>query len=231
MLQQTQVLRVLIKYSQFLEVFPSVYDLAGASVGEVLRMWKGMGYNRRALYLKRTAEQIVSQYQGKFPKTEKELVQLSGVGTYTARAIMVFAYRQDIAMIDTNIRHIFTHFFFHDISQKESLIQDIADQLLPKGKSWEWHQALMDYGAEESSKFKIQSSKVKKQSIPFKESDRFYRGRIIDTLRDERITEKSLIKDFALSYQKPENELQDIIKKLITDGLIVRSKSYLCIPE
>ena len=93
----------------------------------------------------------------------------------------------------------------------------------------------MDYGAEKSSKFNPptggQSSKVKQQSKPFKESNRFFRGRIIDKLREVHITEKSLICEFELSYQKPEKELRNIITKLISDGLIVRSKSYLCLPE
>ena len=141
MLQQTQVSRVLPKYREFIQAYPTVKDLARASNSDVLKIWKGMGYNRRALYLKKAAE------IGEFPKSEGELVKLPGLGTYTARAILVFAYRKNVAMVDTNIRQIITHFFFHDAPQKDKIIQNIADQLVPKGKSWEWHQALMDYGA------------------------------------------------------------------------------------
>ena len=147
MLQQTQVSRVLPKYIEFIKQFPAVNELAQSSGAEVLRIWKGMGYNRRALYLQKAAQEIVHSYKGIFPKRESLLTKLPGVGTYTARAILVFAYKQDVAMVDTNIRQIITHFFFEDISQKPSVIQEVADKLVPPGKSWEWHQALMDYGA------------------------------------------------------------------------------------
>ena len=145
MLQQTQVSRGLPKYLEFIQTFPNVEALAGASPAQVLRIWKGMGYNRRAVYLQKAAKAIVDIYKGRFPDTEPELTGLPGLGRYTARAILVFAFKKDIAMVDTNIRQIITHFFFHDIPQPEKIIQEVADQLVPKGKSWEWHQALMEY--------------------------------------------------------------------------------------
>ncbi len=225
MLQQTQVSRVLPKYNEFLHAFPDVQALSKASPADVLKVWKGMGYNRRALYLQKTAGAIVYKYQGKFPKKEKELVQLPGLGIYTARALLVFAYKEDIAMVDTNIRQIITHFFFHDKLQKESLIQEVADQLLQKGKSWEWHQALMDYGALEMSKLKTQMSKVKKKTIPFKESNRFYRGRIMDRLREGDVDQSNLIQEFTGTYGKSKDFILMILQGLEADGLISRSKT------
>ncbi|MBI2404805.1 hypothetical protein HYV22_01340 [Candidatus Gottesmanbacteria bacterium] len=250
MLQQTQVLRVIAKYREFIERYPTVYDLAQASSAEVLRMWKGMGYNRRALYLKKTAQVIVEQYQGIFPKNEKDLCSLPGLGTYTARAILVFAYRENITIVDTNIRQIITHFFFSDILQKESLIDEVADQLLPKGKSWEWHQALMDYGALRLARpcsgqalrrsFTLRNecasqgkrSNKSRLKIPFRESNRFYRGRIMDRLREGDIHQSDLIKEFTGTYGKSEDFILMILQGLEADGLISRLQSgIVCLPE
>ena len=232
MLQQTQVSRVLPKYTEFLRVFPTVFDLAQASPAHILRIWKGMGYNRRALYLFRAAKTIVGEYQGKFPKSEKELIKLPGLGRYTARAILVFAYEKDVPLVDTNIRQIITHFFFNDKPQKESDIEDVARQLLPKGKSWEWHQALMDYGALAMKSEKLKVKNVKKAAVPFKESDRFYRGRIVNRLRDGAIPEQELIDEVARGNDKPIAYIRTIIASLITDGLIDRSsRGFLRLPR
>ncbi len=220
MLQQTQVLRVVPAYEKFLYFFPDVYTLARATPAKILRVWKGMGYNRRALYLKKAAEKVVNAYNGEFPESEKELIALPGVGTYTARAICVFAYTQDIAAVDTNIRQIITHFFFRDVNQTPSVIQKVADRLVPVGESWEWHQALMDYGALEMPKLKLKKIK-KKAAIPFKQTNRFYRGRLVDILRDGPVDERILLNDFSAS----------VITGLIQDGLVERRKGMLRLPD
>jgi len=207
MLQQTQVSRVLPKYEEFLKKFPSLRELHKASTADILKAWKGMGYNRRALYLKKISS---------IPTNEKELLQLPGIGRYTARAILVFAYKKDIAMVDTNIRKIIAHFFFDDKPQKDSVIQGVADQLVPKGKSWEWHQALMDYGALGMSKAKSHKAKI----IPFKNSNRYFRGKLMDILRETSVKEKILLKNFS----------QSIIDGLIKDGLVERKKGVLSLP-
>lgn len=227
MLQQTQVARVIRKYAEFMHVYPTIKSLAKASPAHVLKIWRGMGYNRRALYLHELAKIIVQKNKGKFPKTLSELVKLPGVGTYTARAILVFAFKQPVAMVDTNIRKIITHFFFHDKPQTESIVQRIADELLPKEKSWEWHQALMDYGA--SKKLKVH--KVIK-SKPFKGSNRFYRGRIVDRLREGDIEESRLIEELAVTYQKPRSFLRNILAGLERDGLIAQAGEHVVrLPE
>ena len=225
MLQQTQVLRVITKYREFIERYPTVGDLAAASPAAVIRIWKGLGYNRRALFLHKAAKIIVEKYGSQLPISEQQLSKLPGLGIYTARAILVFAYKQDVPLIDTNIRRIITHFFFNDQPQKPSVIEDAALRLLPKGKSWEWHQALMDYGSEESSKFKVQSSKLKKKATPFRQSHRFYRGRIIDLLRQQEMQETSFLRRLMKEYQKPKEFFQKLIEDLVAEGFIVRSKT------
>lgn len=222
MLQQTQVLRVLPKYTEFIEVFPTIQALAVASPAHVLRVWKGMGYNRRALYLHKAAKAIVEIHHGKFPISENELVKLPGLGTYTARAILVFAYRQEVPLVDTNIRQIITHYFFKNQAQKESVIEEVARQLVPPGKSWEWHQALMDFGALAMPNIQYPITNKKKQK-PFKDSNRFYRGRIIDRLREGEMSEKILLNELEKMYTKPTTFLRSIVSSLIKDGLIQRT--------
>lgn len=229
MLQQTQVSRVLVKYEEFLREFPDVQSLAKAAPAKVLTVWRGMGYNRRALYLKKTAETVVAKYKGVFPDTQAELTKLPGLGLYTARAIMVFAFEKNVAMVDTNIRHIITHFLFNGLPQSEKNIHEAADMLVPRGRAWEWHQALMDYGALGMAKEKKAMNLVKKQK-PFKDSNRYYRGRIVDVLRLGSISEKKLITDFIDQYSKAQGYFEEIIAGLIRDGLVERKKEHLSLP-
>ncbi len=230
MLQQTQVLRVVPAYEEFLYFFPDVYTLASATPAKILRVWKGMGYNRRALYLKKTAEKVVSSYNGEFPKSEEELMTLPGVGTYTARAVLVFAYGAGIAAVDTNIRQIIMHFFFRDVTQKPSVIQEAAERLVPVGESWEWHQALMDYGAVEMSKLKLEKIGKKPPGIPFKQTNRYFRGRIMDTLREGDSTESSLVREYKDRYGKSKSFFISILEGLARDGLLVRSNGKVALP-
>lgn len=226
MLQQTQVLRVIAKYAEFIEAFPSVKDLAKANPAQVLRVWKGMGYNRRALYLQKASKAIIEIHQGIFPKSERELVKFSGLGMYTARAILVFAYEQEVPLVDTNIRQIITHFFPPNQAQGRVLekeIEDVARQLIPPGKSWQWHQALMDYGALELQKVNGKRKKVKKKQIPFRETNRFFRGRVVDRLREGEISEKKLVSELGKTYTKPVAFIRSIIDSLLKDGLLQRT--------
>lgn len=231
MLQQTQVFRVIPKYREFIAMYPTVKDLSKASTADVLRIWKGMGYNRRALYLKQTAQTIVSQYNGIVPKDDTKLRGLSGVGTYTASAIQVFAFKKDVAMVDTNIRRIITHYFLKDKPQKETIILDIATQLVPQHNSWAWHQALMDYGALVLSKRKSIKRIVKKTSIPFALSDRYFRGRMLDDLRVKSMRINSLKKKYSNEYKIFDEKFMHVLTGLIKDGLIEVSKGMVCLPK
>jgi A/G-specific adenine glycosylase len=232
MLQQTQVLRVTAKYIEFIERYPTIIDLAAASPAAVIRIWKGLGYNRRALYLHKAAKIIVEKHNSQLPISELLLSNLPGVGIYTARAILVFAYKEVVPLIDTNIRQIITHFFFNDQPQKPSVIEEAAWQLLPKGRSWEWHQALMDYGAlalPALTRQRINASP--RNGIPFRQTNRFYRGRIIDRLREGEISEKKFLNELGKTHTKPVALLHPIIASLIKDGLIQQtSRGVLRLP-
>src|SRR5216110_499871 len=146
MLQQTQVDRVLPKYAQFLAAFPTLADLAAASTADVITVWAPLGYNRRAVSLQSIARQVMSEYEGRIPDTIDELLKLKGVGRYTAGAIACFAYRKQVATVDTNIRRVL-HRIFLGLEFPEQKLSDanmltFAEQILPNGEAYSWNQAL-----------------------------------------------------------------------------------------
>lgn len=224
MLQQTQVSRVLSKYEEFLSAFPDVSELSRASTADIIRLWKGLGYNRRALYLKKAAEAVVFQYKGVFPDDEVRLTKLPGLGIYTARALMVFAFEKNVAMVDTNIRQIITHFFLNGLPGKEKMIQEIADALVPTGRSWEWHQALMDYGSLELHKVALRMKLQRKKTQPFTSTNRFFRGKMMDMLREREVPETVFISNLIKTYGKSKDFFHALIQTLISEGLMVRDE-------
>jgi len=143
MLQQTQVARVIPRWHQFMAAYPSPIECAGASLGDVLRLWQGLGYPRRARNLHSAAAQIVAL--GQFPSTLGGLLLLPGVGEYTARAVLAFAFETDVAVVDTNIARVLARVAGHRLTAKQA--QAAADAALPAGESWSWNQCLMDLGA------------------------------------------------------------------------------------
>ena len=151
MLQQTGVDRVLPKYVQFIQAYPTVKHLAQAPTADLIKIWHPLGYNRRPLRLKAIAVQIETDFGGQFPNTFDQLLLLKGIGPYTAGAIMCFAYERDIAIIDTNIRRIVHRWFVgSDIPQlkmKDKDLQDLAQKVLPPGQGYAWNGALMDFGS------------------------------------------------------------------------------------
>jgi A/G-specific adenine glycosylase len=147
MLQQTQVARVRIKYDEFLVAFPQVGDLAVAPLSEVLLLWQGLGYNRRALALKRCAETIMKEHDGRFPSSIAELQSLPGIGSYTARAVAAFAFDVAEPLIETNVRTVFLHWFFHGYEKVgDAEILPLVEATLDRDNPREWYYALMDYG-------------------------------------------------------------------------------------
>lgn len=151
MLQQTQVDRVLPKYHQFLEAFPTLADLAAAPTAEVIKVWVPLGYNSRAVRLQAIARQVIAEHNGQIPATIDELLTLKGIGRYTAGAIACFAYRQQVATVDTNIRRVL-HRLFIGVEHDETRLNDaqmlaLAEEVLPAGEAYNWNQALMDLGA------------------------------------------------------------------------------------
>lgn len=229
MLQQTQVPRVIPKFEAWMKQFPTIGHLAHASTRDVLAAWSGLGYNRRALYLKKLAEEVVKNHNGMFSQDEKELIMLPGIGKYTARAILCFAFDKQIAVVDTNIRKVILTQFKEKMLkqvQYDKLIQEIADQLLPVGKAYEWNQALMDYA---SANLKHEKIPIPKQSH-FKTSNRFYRGQVMKLLLGkDKQTASSLfekLENNGITKEKFEEILQDMEK----DGLICKQGSYVLLP-
>src|SRR5437588_2529916 len=151
MLQQTQVDRVLPKYSQFLAAFPTLPDLAVAPTADVISIWVPLGYNMRAVRLQSIARQVLAEYGGHIPDTIDDLLKLKGIGRYTAGAIACFAYHKQVATVDTNIYRVLHRIFLGLEYPEPKLNNDqmlsLAEQVLPHGEAYDWNQALMDLGA------------------------------------------------------------------------------------
>lgn len=146
MLQQTQVSRVIPKWQAFIAAYPTPAVCAAASLGDVLRLWQGLGYPRRARNLQAAAVQMVHQHEGRVPDDIDALLALPGLGPYTARAVLAFAFERDAAVVDTNIARVFARHAGRRLTRGE--VQSAADAALARGDSWAWNQALMDLGAE-----------------------------------------------------------------------------------
>jgi A/G-specific adenine glycosylase len=148
MLQQTQVARVIPKFQAFIERFPDEYALAQASLADVLRLWQGLGYNRRARFLHEAARMIVDEYKGEFPSDEAGLISLPGVGKNTAGAVRAYSFNQPSIFIETNVRTVYFHHFFQNqenISDKE--LYEMVARTMDVEHPREWYWALMDYGS------------------------------------------------------------------------------------
>lgn len=146
MLQQTQVARVETRYAEFLDRFPDPVTCADAAPAEVVRAWAGLGYNRRAINLHRAARVIVDQHDGRLPDDLDQLLALPGVGPYTARAVLAFAFERDHGVVDTNAARVIARAVTgHRLTARE--VQEHADELVPLGRGWAWNQAILDLGA------------------------------------------------------------------------------------
>ena len=147
MLQQTQVGRVIPKYEAWILRWPNWQTLATASSRELLSAWSGLGYNRRALFLGKLAKEVVGQFEGVLPNQAELLRSLPGIGPYTVNAVLIFAFNKPLVTIDTNIRKVLMHEFNlrNDVSPDQ--LRQLALRVLPKRKSRDWHNALMDYGS------------------------------------------------------------------------------------
>jgi A/G-specific adenine glycosylase len=224
MLQQTQVSRVLPKYQAFIKKFPTVRHLARASLQEVLSLWSGLGYNRRAKYLHEAAQAIVREYRGMMPKIAGELEALPGIGSYTARAIMTFAHNQPSVFIETNIRTVFVHHFFprkENVHDRElmPMIAAAAEGQPPR----EWYSALMDYGAY----LKLEKGNASRRSAhytrqkKFKGSTREARGLILKILSNGASSETRLVEKTQLESTR----LSEALSQLSREGFVRRVRS------
>lgn len=223
MLQQTQVDRVIDKYEQFLAFFPDFRSLAEASLRAVLSAWQGLWYNRRALALQRTAQRVVTEYEGELPDSPEELQKLPGVGPATAGALAAFAFERPAVFIETNIRRVFLHFFFAGkAGVQDREIAPLVDQTLDRERIREWYYALMDYGAMQK---KVEQNPNRRSAhyhrqAPFHDSDRQVRGLILKILLESPdLAEKDLVK--AVGKRGP--RVRTITGRLVEEGLLERT--------
>jgi A/G-specific adenine glycosylase len=187
MLQQTQTERVVPKYLAWLEAYPDPASLAAAPLAEVLELWSGLGYNRRALALARAAASLASTLAGggRFPDDEASLLELPGVGPYTARAVLAFAFARPVVLLETNIRSVFLHSFFEgEEGVPDSRLTPLIEATLLREDPRTWYYALMDYGVELKKSVgnpSRRSAHYARQG-PFADSNRRIRGAILKAL-------------------------------------------------
>lgn len=224
MLQQTQVDRVIPYYEKFVKKLPTIRDLAKADTKELLQLWSGLGYNSRALRLQKSA-QILVEKNHRIPKDPESLLQLPGIGPYTANAILAFAFNKPAPVIDTNIRRVLINELNlpQDISKEK--LGKIALSCIPEGKSREWHNALMDYGSMKATARKTGIESVSKQS-KFLGSTRWMRGQIIKKLLvEEKLSIKGL-KQYLKKQYGPKI-INAVIAKMEKESIIKRSRGML----
>ncbi len=253
MLQQTGVERVLPKWRDWLGAFPTLEALAAAPRAEVIRLWAGLGYNSRAVRLQEIARQAVERFGGTLPDTEEALRGLKGIGPYTAGAVLCFAHERDVAFVDTNVRRVLTRVFVGAEGTYEPLgegeVARLAERALPRGRSWAWHQALMDLGAtvcvdgkpaclicplREPCRAAYRAGRVAREGRagykaprkegPWQGSTRYYRGRIVEALRALAPGERLLLAEL-IARVKPDatadedTHLRGLAARLAADGL------------
>ncbi len=231
MLQQTQVERVLQKYPVFVQRFPDFRTLADAPLRDVLAEWQGLGYNRRATALKKTAGIVTTERGGSIYADLESLTTLPGIGYNTACAIMAFAFSQPVVFIETNIRTVFTHFFFPDKAEvRDSDILALVEQALDRTNPHAWYSALMDYGTMLKKKYgsiNPRSAHYQKQSA-FKGSERQIRGMILKHLLGNPNSSQS---DMAEEVGVTAERLQQTLKSLRAEGFVRESNGVYSIAQ
>jgi len=241
MLQQTQVPRVIPKWQAFMKAFPTPGDCAAAPLGDVLRLWQGLGYPRRARNLHSAAGEVARL--GGFPRDLAGLLALPGVGQYTARAVLVFAFEVDAAVVDTNIARIFARLAGRTLTAKQ--VQALADDAVPPEMSWAWNQCLMDLGATvcrptplcgecplrstcswhgEGADPAIGSAGVSRTQPRFEGSERQARGRLMKALSHGAVR----VEDAAGAMAHPAAER--LLATLCAEGLVQRDGDRVRLP-
>lgn len=230
MLQQTQVARVRGRWEQWLATFPTIGDLAAAPLPPVLELWQGMGYNRRALNLKKCAEQVVERFDGEMPRGHKELLSLPGIGPATAAGVRVFAYEEPDMYLETNVRTVFLHELFpgqDGVGDKELI--PLVEKACPQGPEVRaWYYALLDYGAHlkrvlpnpsRRSKHHVRQSK-------FEGSHRQKRAYLLRRVLEGPATQEALAADLSAAEQRagrdavPAEEVRAILDELFSEGFL-----------
>lgn len=245
MLQQTQVDRVRPKYVAFMARFPTPAACAAAPPGEVVRLWAGLGYNRRALHLHGCAVAVCRDNDGRLPETLDGLLALPGIGPYTARAVLAFAFERDVGVVDTNAARVLARWAGRALSASE--VQSTADFAVPPGQGWAWNQAMLDFGASVCTKTKPRcaacpvaetcawaqagwpapdpaagSAGVSGAQSRFAGSDRQGRGRLVDALRAGPVVADAQSLAEAMGWPGDPRRAERVAHTLVDDGLAVR---------
>jgi len=228
MLQQTQVDRVIPFFKNWMKEFPSFRALANAQQSEVLRHWKGLGYNSRALRLQKLAQEVTEAHNGRLPADYTKLLALPGVGPYTAGAVRAFAFNQWTPLIETNIRRVFIHHFFKGKSEvSDSEIMKIIKEIGEIEEPRTWYAALMDYGATLPKIIKHnpnrQSKHYSRQS-KFEGSDRQIRGSILEILLEHNTLSRTQLFEILGSE---DDRYQKILNQLEKEGFLLISKKSI----
>ncbi len=218
MLQQTQTSRVMSKYNEFISTFPDFFTLARAPLRDVLWVWQGLGYNRRALALQRTAQEVVAQFDGQLPSDPEVLQRLPGIGPYTAAAVAAIAFNRPTGFIETNIRTVFLYFFFKKDGQiTDRDILPLVEATLDRKNPREWYYALFDYGAMIKRQRKGIRGTIQHKRGAFRGSNREIRGHIIRLL----LTRESIAEQELISLLTHDGErVRPILMQLHDEGLI-----------
>ncbi len=225
MLQQTQVPRVVPKFQAFIAAFPDEVALARASLADVLKLWQGLGYNRRAKFLHAAAQMIVHEYGGQFPREETAILTLPGVGNNTAGAILAYAFNHPSIFVETNIRTVYIHHFFADnFAVDDRQIVELLEATIDRENPRRFYQSLMDYGSwlkAQGVRNTSQSKHYKKQP-PLRGSVREVRGHIIKLLSDTSMSEAELRRQLVA-----DDRFATALAGLVRDGLVVVSGSVV----
>jgi A/G-specific adenine glycosylase len=246
MLQQTSVARVLPKFEAFINEFPTPHDLASAPLGDALRLWSGLGYPRRCRNLREAARILHEEFNGEFPESVDVLLTLPGVGQYTSRAVLAFAFERDVAVVDTNVSRVLSRLEGRALKAIE--LQVLADSFVPQGLGWEWNQVMMDFGARHCTARQPQcaqcplrrlcvwkgegvdpapaSAGASKPQGRFEGSDRQARGRALRAVADGVTTLAALTKTMGVE----EDRARSLVTALVDEGLLVRSGKRFTLP-
>lgn len=252
MLQQTQVARVVDRWERFLGRFPTVVACATSPLGDVVDEWAGLGYNRRAVYLHRAAQECVDRFDGGLPTDLAGLQSLPGIGPYTARAVLVFAHEHDIGLVDTNAgRFVARAIAGRSLTPAEA--QAAADDAVPAGLGWTWGQAVFDLGATTCHKRSPAcdrcpirrhctwaragfpspdpidgSAGISAPQSRFDGSDRQGRGRLVDALRGRSVGDDELAE--VMGWPEDRDRAARVAGTLEKDGLVVHDGATWMLP-
>lgn len=222
MLQQTQVARVIPKYQAFLRRFPTTKQLATSSLAEVLRYWQGLGYNRRAKSLHECVRTVHTTCRGRWPRTIIELQALPGIGSYTAAAIVSFAYNEPTVCIETNIRtSVIHHYFPTDDGVSDSAIASVLAETVSTTNPREWYWALMDYGSfvkRTHRNYNRQTKSYRNQSS-FTGSDRQIRGTVIRALTERSSATFDEFEQMGFALERVRSQCQILCKEGLIESI------------